>query len=149
MIQRIAEEGGDDEEMQAAVQESLRARFLPEFLNRVDEVIVFHPLRRDDIRRIVDLQIDRLTSQLAKRDLALHVTEAARQEIASSGYDPTYGARPLKRVIQQRLQNPLATELLKESYPEGGGVRIDFDGEEFTFEQFDPSVAQVEAVGVA
>jgi ATP-dependent Clp protease ATP-binding subunit ClpB len=149
MIQRIAEEGGSDEQMQEAVHEALRARFLPEFLNRVDDIIVFHPLRRDEIRRIVDLQIDRLARQLAKRDLALDVTEAARNEIASVGYDPTYGARPLKRVIQQRLQNPLATELLKGQYPEGTGIRIDHDGTDFTFEQFTPGASRVETASVA
>jgi ATP-dependent Clp protease ATP-binding subunit ClpB len=148
MIQKIAEEGGGDEDMQEAVREALQARFLPEFLNRVDEVIVFHPLRRDEIRRIVDLQIDRLAVQLAKRDLALQVTEAARVEVANAGYDPTYGARPLKRVIQQRLQNTLATELLKGQYPEGSGIRIDYDGSQFTFEQFDPRRSHVETVFV-
>jgi ATP-dependent Clp protease ATP-binding subunit ClpB len=148
MIQRIAEEGGDESDMESAVHEALQARFLPEFLNRIDDVIVFHPLARDEIRRIVDLQIDRLAAQLAKRDLALQVTEAARLEIANAGYDPTYGARPLKRVIQQRLQNPLATELLKGQYPEGSGVRIDFDGIDFTFEQLDPTRTQVETVSV-
>jgi ATP-dependent Clp protease ATP-binding subunit ClpB len=149
LIQKIAEEGGDDDEMQAAVQDALQARFLPEFLNRVDEIIVFHPLRRDEIRRIVDLQIERLAAQLAKRDLVLYATDAARTEIANAGYDPAYGARPLKRVIQQRLQNPLATELLKGSYPEGSGVRVDYDGDEFTFEQFDPTATRVETVSVA
>jgi ATP-dependent Clp protease ATP-binding subunit ClpB len=123
--------------MRSAVMESLQTRFLPEFLNRVDEVIVFHPLDRAEIRQIVDLQIEQLANLLEKRDLALVVTERARQEIANRGYDPTFGARPLKRVIQQQLQNPLAAELLKGEYPEGSTVTIDFDGGEFTFQRVD------------
>jgi len=134
MIQELAEGGGSYDEMRSAVMEALEVRFLPEFLNRIDEIIVFHPLDRSQIRRIVDLQIDALARLLAQRELGLDVTEAARQEIANRGYDPTYGARPLKRVIQQQIQNPLASELLKGQFAEGSTVRIDLDGEEFTFE---------------
>jgi ATP-dependent Clp protease ATP-binding subunit ClpB len=134
MIQELAESGGSYDEMRASVMEALEVRFLPEFLNRIDETIVFHPLDRSQIRQIVDLQIDALARLLAQRELGLEVTEAARQEIANRGYDPTYGARPLKRVIQQQIQNPLATELLKGEFAEGSTVRIDFDGEEFSFE---------------
>jgi ATP-dependent Clp protease ATP-binding subunit ClpB len=133
MIQELSDGGGSYEEMRSAVMESLQTRFLPEFLNRIDEIIVFHPLDRSQIRRIVDLQIEQLAKLLAQRDLSLEVTEAARQEIANRGYDPTFGARPLKRVIQTELQNPLASELLKGGYPEGSTVKIDFDGDEFTF----------------
>jgi ATP-dependent Clp protease ATP-binding subunit ClpB len=133
MIQEIATEGGSHEEMRTAVLESMQTRFLPEFLNRIDEIIVFHPLDRAQIRKIVDLQIGELGKLLAGRELGLEVTEKARQEIANRGYDPTYGARPLKRVIQQQVQNPLASELLKGTFPEGSTVRIDYDGSEFTF----------------
>jgi ATP-dependent Clp protease ATP-binding subunit ClpB len=135
MIQEIFEGGGTYDEMRTSVMESLQTRFLPEFLNRIDEIIVFRPLDRSQIRKIVDLQIDHLELLLAKRELTQVVTEGARQEIANRGYDPQFGARPLKRVIQQQLQNPLAAELLKGEYPEGSTVKIDFDGEEFTFER--------------
>jgi ATP-dependent Clp protease ATP-binding subunit ClpB len=134
MIQEIAEQHGSYDQMRSAVMESLQTRFLPEFLNRIDEIIVFHPLDRSQIRKIVDLQIEQLAKLLEQRELGLEVTEAARQEIANRGYDPTYGARPLKRVIQQELQNPLASELLKGGFPEGSTVRIDWDGSEFTFQ---------------
>jgi ATP-dependent Clp protease ATP-binding subunit ClpB len=134
LIQEVFEQGGTYEEMRAGVMEGLQARFLPEFLNRVDETIVFRPLTRDDIRRIVDLQIKRLAQLLEKRGFGLEVGERARAEIAARGYDPAHGARPLKRVIQQELQNRLATELLKGSFPEGTTIRVDFDGEDFTFE---------------
>jgi ATP-dependent Clp protease ATP-binding subunit ClpB len=133
MIQELFAGGGTYEEMRSAVMESLQTRFLPEFLNRVDEIIVFRPLERSQIRRIVDLQIAHLEKLLAKRDLELVVTDEARQELSNRGYDPQFGARPLKRVIQNELQNPLASELLKGEYPEGSTVKIDYDGVEFTF----------------
>jgi ATP-dependent Clp protease ATP-binding subunit ClpB len=134
MIQELTEQGGSYDEMRGGVMESLQSRFLPEFLNRIDETIVFRPLARDEIRQIVDLQMTRLEKLLAQRDLGLEVTDRARAEIASRGYDPAFGARPLKRVIQQEIQNRLATELLKGEFPEGSTVRIDFDGDDFTFE---------------
>ena len=133
-IQEITADGGSEDDIRKAVNESLRGRFLPEFLNRIDETIIFHPLNRKELRRIVDLQIRLLAAQLEQRGLTLEVTDSAADELTQRGYDPAYGARPLKRVIQQQLQNPLATELLKGQFPPGGGVRIDFDGEEFVFQ---------------
>jgi len=135
LIQQIAQEGGTEDEMREAVNESLGTRFLPEFLNRIDETIIFHPLSRDQIGRIVDLQIKLLAAQLEKNGLTLDVTEQARNRIAAEGYDPAFGARPLKRVIQQRIQNPLATELLKGEIPEGSRVQVDCRDDEFTFSQ--------------
>jgi ATP-dependent Clp protease ATP-binding subunit ClpB len=137
-IQQIAEQGGSEDEIRAAVTENLKGYFAPEFLNRIDESIIFHPLRRQEIRRIVDLQITRLEKQLAENDLQLVVTESARNQIAVEGYDPAFGARPLKRVIQQRLQNPLATEILKGDFPPGSGVKIDCRDGEFVFSQCAP-----------
>ncbi len=133
-IQEIFASGGRYEEMQGAVMDGLRARFLPEFLNRVDEMIVFRPLTRDEIRTIVDLQINRLVQLLEQRGYGLEVSERARAEIAARGYDPANGARPLKRVIQQELQNRLATELLRGEFPDGSTIRVDYDGEVFMFE---------------
>ena len=136
-IQQIAEEGGSEDEMRGVVAENLKGHFAPEFLNRIDETIIFHPLQRSEIRRIVDLQIARLEKQLADNDLTLVVTEAARNRIAVEGFDPSYGARPLKRVIQQRLQNPLATEILRGEFAPGSGLKIDVQDGEFTFERGD------------
>ena len=138
-IQQITAEGGSDDEIRDAVGEVLKTRFLPEFLNRIDETITFSPLGREQIRRIVDLQIDGLESQLAANDMTLVVTEAARDQIAHEGYDPSYGARPLKRVIQQRLQNSLATEILKGNLVAGSGVKIDFRDGEFRFQREEKS----------
>jgi ATP-dependent Clp protease ATP-binding subunit ClpB len=137
MIQEIAREGGTQQEMKDALEEALKTRFLPEFLNRIDEVIVFHPLDRSHVTRIVDLQLKRLEQMLAKRGLKLVVTKAAKAQIAALGYDPAFGARPVKRVIQQSIQNPLASELLRGEYPEGTTVEVDFEGDEFTFRRRD------------
>ena len=133
VIQRVAEEGGEEDEMRSAVQDALKSRFLPEFLNHIDDIVIFHPLQQDQIRRIVGLQLEDLRKRLAANGLSLEISDAAIDQIASVGYDPSYGARPLKRVIQREIQNPLATALLKATYPEGSTVQIDYDGESFTF----------------
>jgi ATP-dependent Clp protease ATP-binding subunit ClpB len=107
------------------VRDELRNVFRPEFLNRVDDIIVFHPLSRADILRIVDLQLDRLARPLAERKLGIEVTREAREFLAHQGYDPVYGARPLKRAIQRLLQNPIALELLEGHYAEGDVIRVE------------------------
>jgi ATP-dependent Clp protease ATP-binding subunit ClpB len=134
MIQRIADEGGNEEDMQRAVQESLRSKFLPEFLNRIDETIVFEPLQREQIHKIVHLQLKRLEKQLGESHFKLSVSERAVDAIANEGYDPTYGARPLKRVIQRRLQNTIATELLKRDATQGGNLLVDYVDGNYTIE---------------
>jgi ATP-dependent Clp protease ATP-binding subunit ClpB len=140
-IQEITRAGGRQAEIDEAVKGALQANFLPEFLNRIDEVIVFHPLSAKDLRQIVTIQVGRLQKQLAQHDVQLEVTEAALEEIARLGYDPTYGARPLKRVIQQQIQNPLATEILKGTLGPETGVRVDYREGEFTFERIEEPVA--------
>ena len=133
LIQQIVSEGGSEEDLRNSLEETLRTRFTPEFLNRIDEKIVFHPLDRSQVGKIVDLQLQKLADILQQRGLGLHVTEAARNQIAADGYDPVYGARPVQRVIQQSVQNPLATELLRGEYPEGLTVEIDHTDTGFTF----------------
>jgi ATP-dependent Clp protease ATP-binding subunit ClpB len=140
-VQQITREGGSQEELREAVQEALEARFLPEFLNRVDDVILFHSLSRENIQKIVRLQIQRLRKQLDQHRVELEVTEAAVAAIADRGFDPTYGARPLKRVIQQQIQNPLAVELLKRGSPEGARVRVDYADGEFVFQRAEETIA--------
>ena len=137
MIQRVTSEGGSAEEINAALEESLQAKFLPEFLNRIDETIVFQPLERSQVAKIVDLQLLALEKILAKQGLGLIVTETARARLAAEGYDTVYGARPVKRVIQQKIQNPLATELLKGGYPEGSTIQVNLDEDKFTFRRVD------------
>jgi ATP-dependent Clp protease ATP-binding subunit ClpB len=133
LIQEITKEGGSQEEIRNAVKESLQTRFLPEFLNRIDETIVFHPLDERHIEKIVKIQVNKLIEQAARAGVTLECTEGAVAEIARLGYDVAYGARPLKRVIQQQLQNPLARELLSGRFAEGSRVRIDFGQDEFVF----------------
>ena len=133
VIQKVTADGGTEQEIRDTVDEALRGRFLPEFLNRIDDKIIFHPLTREQIRKIVDLQIRHLENRVAERGLALNVTDAARVTIAAEGYDPSYGARPLRRVVQQRLENELARELLRGSYREGDTIRIDCQDGEFVF----------------
>jgi ATP-dependent Clp protease ATP-binding subunit ClpB len=110
------------------VRDELRHHFRPEFLNRVDDIIVFRPLSRADLVRIVDLQLVRLEQLLAGRNLGLEVTPEARELLAEQGYDPVYGARPLKRVIQRELQNRIALELLEGTFREGDTIRVERDG---------------------
>ncbi|MFM7056977.1 MAG: ATP-dependent chaperone ClpB [Planctomycetota bacterium] len=123
----------DEKAIRNRVLDALHKHFLPEFLNRVDEVIVFHPLGREEIREIVDLQLKRLDAQLQKNGYRLEVTESARQLLAAEGYEPAYGARPLKRVIQQRIQNALANELLAGSFVSGDTILIDAARDGFVF----------------
>jgi ATP-dependent Clp protease ATP-binding subunit ClpB len=111
----------------------LEARFRPEFLNRIDEVIVFCSLGREQLRSIVSIQIERLNSILSHRNLSLSVSEKALDHLSEIGYDPAYGARPLKRVIQREIQNRLADAILRGDIPEGGKVRIDMDGGNLVF----------------
>jgi ATP-dependent Clp protease ATP-binding subunit ClpB len=126
-------ETGDESRMRQRVMDVLRAEFLPEFLNRIDETIIFHQLKEEHLRKIVDLQLKRLDAQLSEAGLHLEVSDAAKAQLADEGFDPTYGARPLKRVLQQRIANPLATALLQGQAATGQTVRVDFDGEDFTF----------------
>jgi ATP-dependent Clp protease ATP-binding subunit ClpB len=124
---------GDEAAMRRAVQEVLRREFLPEFLNRIDETIIFHPLGKSELTQIVGIQLKRLDKQLSEAGLSLRVTEEAKRQLAEEGFDPTYGARPLKRIIQQRLANPLASALLDGTINQGSTIEIGWDGKGFTF----------------
>ncbi len=132
-IQQLSEEKGPDWEMEAHVKEALKQVFKPEFLNRIDEVIVFHMLAREHLRAIVDIQLGYLAGRLKDRKMTLTFTEKARDRVMDEGYDPTYGARPLKRTIQQRIENPLATELLAGKFADGDTIEVDADAHSFTF----------------
>jgi ATP-dependent Clp protease ATP-binding subunit ClpB len=118
-------EEGRYEEIRARVLESLRQTFRPEFLNRVDETVIFHPLGREHLRGIVDIQVTNLAKRLAERKITLTLTDAARDHLSEVGYDPAYGARPLKRAIQRLVFDPLAQALLKGEFAEGDAVTVD------------------------
>ena len=134
-IQELTSREGADWEIEAQVKSTLKEHFRPEFLNRVDEVIVFKSLTRENLRAIVDIQLAYLTGRVAARNIKLNVSDAARQQLASEGYDPTYGARPLQRTIQQRIENPLAQQILAGEFTEGDTILVDGDTHKFTFEK--------------
>jgi len=134
-IQQLTEESGADWEIEAHVKDALKQLFKPEFLNRIDEIIVFHMLGKEDLRKIVDIQLDYLAERLDSRNIQVEFTDAAREQIMDEGYDPAFGARPLKRTIQQQLENPLAAELLAGKFADGDTIKIDADAHKFTFEK--------------
>jgi len=131
--QYILEMGDDRRELEALMQRALREHFRPEFLNRVDEIVIFRALSRDDLRAIVDLTAEGLRLMLAGRDIGLRFTEAAREALAEEGYDPHFGARPLKRTLQRRVQNPLAMRLLQGEFKAGQTVEVDHAAGDFVF----------------
>src|SRR5205823_2566018 len=112
-----------------------REHFRPEFLNRIDEIVVFEALSREQIGEIVDLQLARLRDRLAERRIALELTDAAKEALAEAGWDPAYGARPLKRAIQRLVENPLALRLLEADFAEGDTIRVDADSGELRFDK--------------
>ncbi len=134
-IQQLTEEQGADWEIEAHVKDALKQYFKPEFLNRIDEVIVFHMLNKDHLERIIDIQLGYLADRLASKNLRVEFTDDVKKLLAEQGYDPSYGARPLKRTIQQKLENPLATEILAGSFSEGDTIRVMTAQRSFTFEK--------------
>jgi ATP-dependent Clp protease ATP-binding subunit ClpB len=134
-IQELSASNGTDWEIEAHVKEALKSYFKPEFLNRIDETIIFHVLKPEHLEKIIDIQLGYLADRLKDRHINVVFTDAAKKLLMSEGYDPTYGARPLKRVIQQRIENPLATELLAGKYVEGDTIKVDADGQNFIFEK--------------
>jgi ATP-dependent Clp protease ATP-binding subunit ClpB len=134
VIQDLAGKEGADWEIEASVRDVLKQHFRPEFLNRIDEIVIFHSLKKEQIAAIVDIQLAQLAQRLRSNGYGLVVTDRAKAELADQGYDVTYGARPLKRVIQQLIENPLATAILDGDIPAGSIVNIDTDGHKrFTF----------------
>jgi ATP-dependent Clp protease ATP-binding subunit ClpB len=119
--------------MKAAVMEIVGTHFRPEFINRVDESVVFHPLVKDQIRGIADIQLGFLKQRLAEREMQLELTPAFMDHLVELGYDPVYGARPLKRAIQQELENPLAQRLLAGDFEPGQTIRVDLEGDRSVF----------------
>ncbi|HZU84146.1 MAG TPA: AAA family ATPase [Polyangiaceae bacterium] len=121
------------EALRDVMQEELRAFLRPEFLNRVDDVILFRPLSKVDLRGIVDIQLRRLEKLLADRELKMQLTDPAKDKLVALGYEPAFGARPLKRAILKKLQDPLAEEILRGGYPPGSVVKVDLAGDDFAF----------------
>ncbi|MGB3559712.1 MAG: ATP-dependent chaperone ClpB [Geitlerinemataceae cyanobacterium] len=134
--QYILDVAGDDtqyEEMRSRVMEAMRSQFRPEFLNRIDETIIFHALQKSELREIVKLQIQRLESRLAERKMSLKLSDEAIDFIAEVGYDPVYGARPLKRAIQRELETQIAKAILRNTFTEGDTISVDVENERLAF----------------
>jgi ATP-dependent Clp protease ATP-binding subunit ClpB len=133
--QWIHELGGKDreEELKERIREALRGAFRPEFLNRIDEIIVFNSLTKEEIKKIVDIQLRSLRKRLAEHNLKLTIDEKVKEKLVEEGFDPIYGARPLKRTIQQLIENPLALEILKGRFPEGSDILTKKEGEKIVF----------------
>lgn len=128
-------DGVTDSELRQIAMDALRSTFRPEFLNRVDEIVVFHSLKMEHLKVIVDIQLDRVRKLLRERRIELEVTDAAEELLAQAGWDPTYGARPLKRAIQRDLQDPLALHILNGDFHDGDTVRVDASGNKLLFER--------------
>jgi ATP-dependent Clp protease ATP-binding subunit ClpB len=120
-------------EMRKKVMEVVHKQFKPEFLNRLDEIIIFHPLRLPEITRIVDLQFNILKKRLTERKIEINLTQSAKDLIAKTGYDPSFGARPLKRTIQHKILDPLAMKILDKEFAQGDSIEVDVEGEELVF----------------
>ena len=119
--------------MKNSVLDALRQHFRPEFLNRVDEIIVFHSLSEEDLKRIVDIQLERLRNRLVERRITLELTDEAKAHLAHVGYDPVYGARPLKRAIQREIETPLSRLILKGDVKNNSVLRADLSGGQIVF----------------
>jgi ATP-dependent Clp protease ATP-binding subunit ClpB len=132
-IQSLAEKNAEEWEIEAQLKEALRAKFRPEFLNRIDETVIFHSLSKDDLEGIVEIQVHYLAKRLADRKIGLTISPEAKDLLAEFGFDPAFGARPLKRVIQQKLENPLAQKILTGEITDGQHVTVGVSGKAFSF----------------
>jgi ATP-dependent Clp protease ATP-binding subunit ClpB len=140
MIQEMAGEEQYDR-MKAAVMEVVGSHFRPEFINRIDDVVVFHPLGREQIRAIAGLQVNILQRRLQDRDISLQLSDAALDLLGEAGFDPVYGARPLKRAIQTQLENPLAQEILAGRFGPGDAIEVDVQDGQLVFVRGSDSAA--------
>jgi len=134
VIQDMADREAEQWEIDAQLNEALRAKFRPEFLNRIDETVIFHTLSKDDLRSIVDIQIRILEGRLADRNVTIELTDAAKNLLGELGYDPTFGARPLKRLVQQKIENVLAGKILAGDITDGNHITVNAEGKTFTFQ---------------
>jgi len=122
-----------DPNVRASVLNALRARFRPEFLNRIDEIVLFHPLAREHLKRIVEIQMAQVRQRMAERQIEIELTDAAKEYLVREGYDATYGARPLKRTIQRLILDPLARQVLEGKFTEGDTVVVDVEKDQVVF----------------
>jgi len=133
--QWIVEHGDDEVEMEKLVMEAVRAQFRPEFLNRLDDIIIFHQLKLPEIMKIVDIQVSQLSKRLKERKINIVLSEKAKDFVARAGFDPTFGARPLKRTIQHKILDPLAMKILNKEFGEGDSIEVNVDNAEIVFKK--------------
>ena len=141
--QYILDVAGDEEQMRSRVMESMRATFRPEFLNRIDEMIIFHSLTKAELRQIVLLQVKRLEKRLGDRKMSLKLSESAIDFLAEIGFDPVYGARPLKRGIQRELETQMAKGILRGDFVDGDTIFVDIENERLAFKRLPAGLVTV------
>jgi ATP-dependent Clp protease ATP-binding subunit ClpB len=147
-ILNVAGEDTDYEKVEKRVTQALRSHFRPEFLNRIDDLIIFHSLKRDELRQIVSIQIKRIQKLLAEQKISIELSPTALDRIVEIGYDPAFGARPLKRAIQRELENPIATKILDNSFTEGDKILVERVEDKLTFTKDKPEEVKVVEVTV-
>ena len=130
--------------MKGRVMEELKRAFRPEFLNRIDDIIVFHPLSLDHIKAIVRLMIEKINKQLLDKDIQLTLTPAAENALVDKGYDATYGARQLRRTIQKHIEDPLAEAIVRGQVPPRARIEVDIEGDKFAFREVQPAEPPLE-----
>jgi ATP-dependent Clp protease ATP-binding subunit ClpC len=147
-FRRDGDEGTfDDRKLRSDIQDMLRRTFRPEFLNRIDEIVIFHTLTREQVKQIVDLQMKEIAGRLGEHGITIELTDAAREWLANEGYDPQFGARPLRRTLQKRVESPLSVELLRGEFKVGDVVVVDAGEEGLIFKKKEPTpVMEVPAV---
>lgn len=133
LIMKMAEEHASEKDVRNTIDEILHNHFKPEFLNRIDETILFKSLSRESMVQIVDIQLNYLKNRLKKRDITLHIRENAKQFITDKGYNPSYGARPLKRAIQRHVEDPLAMLLLEGTFNDNDHIVVEDQGDRLNF----------------
>ena len=126
------------EDMKSSVMEIVGQHFRPEFLNRIDDLVVFHPLERDHIRKITAIQVNQLVKRLRANGMEMLVSDRTLDMLGEAGFDPVYGARPLRRAIQDHLENRLAREILSGAFAVGDTIQVDFNGDDLVFEEVEP-----------
>ncbi len=133
----------DDRKLRSDIEDTLKRTFRPEFLNRIDEIIIFHTLTREQVKKIVDLQMKEIADRLAEHNITITLTDAAREWLANEGYDPQFGARPLRRTLQKRVESPMSVKLLRGEYQPGDTVVVDADQEGLSFQKAEASAVPV------
>jgi ATP-dependent Clp protease ATP-binding subunit ClpC len=134
---RTPGDADEHEKMEGDIRDALKKTFRPEFLNRIDEVIIFHRLSKEDMKQIVDLQVRDICERMLEQGVEVHLSEEAREWLAEKGYDPAFGARPLRRTLQRLVESPLSKKLIRSEFKPGDKLRIEVDKDKLIFRKLD------------